>query len=160
MKNTDFKIYLAGAMEAYDGTEKAKIWRKQVERYFDKYHYGVRVINPTDFYDYGSNIDKNDCEIFRFDLYNLKTSNLVLVNLDCIRKSVGTCIEIYEAYRSGIPVIAFLNEEDAYVMNREDLRNKIHTWIYECCTRIETGETALSRALTHISDYYLPFCKR
>lgn len=148
----EFSIYTAGAMEAYQGTDKAKIWRKTARIYFEKYQQNVRVINPTDYYNFDCKLDKNDCEIFRFDLHKVKTSDLILVNLDSIRQSIGTCIEVYEAYRNGIPVIGFLDSE---VSNKEELRNKIHTWVYECCTRIETGNRAFENALEYICDYYL-----
>ena len=36
---------------------------------------------------------------------------VILVNLNDIRKSIGTCIEVYEAYKKDIPVIGFLNDE-------------------------------------------------
>lgn len=151
----EFKIYTAGAMEAYQGTDKAKIWRKTARIYFEKFRLNainVRVINPTDYYNFDCKLDNNDCEIFRFDLYKVKSADVVLVNLDSIRQSIGTCIEVYEAYRSGIPVIGFLDSE---ISSKDELRNKIHTWVYECCTRIETGNRAFENALEHISDYYL-----
>lgn len=53
------------------------------------------------------------------------------MNLNDIRKSIGTCIEVYEAYKSDIPVIGFLDEE----LPVEAMVNLIHPWIYCCIDR-------------------------
>ena len=146
-----YEIYTAGAMEAYDGTGKANEWREKVKDYFENSFRNVFIINPVDFYSYGSNLHKTESEIFRYDLFRLKKAHVVLVNLDCIRKSIGTCIELYEAFKSGIPVIGFIDKE----LNREGLIKEIHPWIYECITRIETGKYAREKAIAHIENYYL-----
>lgn len=144
------KIYLAGAMEAYHGTNKAETWRNDVKEYFRKYSNDIKAISPTDYYSYGKNYHKSDKEVFRFDLHKVKTSDLVLVNLNDIRKSIGTCIEVYEAYKSEIPVIGFLDNE----LSVDKMIKLIHPWIYCCVDRIETGEDSMVRACNYIMDYY------
>ena len=146
-----YEIYTAGAMEAYDGTDKASEWREKTERYFEDNFRNVFIVNPVDFYSYGSNLHKTESEIFRYDLFRLKKAHVVLVNLDSIRKSIGTCIEVYEAYKSGIPVIGFIGDE----LDKEELIKKIHPWIHECITRTETGTYAREKAIAHIENYYL-----
>lgn len=143
-------IYTAGAMEAYANTNKAKKWRDEAKDFFEKYTDNFIVINPTEYYSYGKNYHKNYHEIFRFDLHKVKKSDLVLVNLNDIRKSIGTCIEVYEAHKSGIPVIGFIDEK----LPNELLINLVHPWIYYCVDRIETGKNSMDQAFNYIISYY------
>lgn len=143
------KIYTAGAMEIHEGTDIAREWRIQVEDYFERDKIAT-IINPTRYYEYGKNYHKTDMEVFRFDLHKVRNADLILVNLADIRKSVGTCIEVYEAYRSGLPVIGFITDD----IKGEELTRLIHPWIECCANRIETGEFALEEAMIHITKYY------
>lgn len=143
-------IYTAGAVEAYANTNKAEKWRDDVKEFFEKHSDNFKVINPTDYYTYGKNYYKTDTEVFRFDLRKVKSSDVVLVNLNDIRKSIGTCIEVYEAYKSDIPVIGFLDEE----LPVEVMVNLIHPWIYCCIDRIEVGKDGMTNACHYIKEYY------
>ncbi len=143
-------IYTAGAMEAYANTDKAEKWRNGVKEFFNKYSDNFKIINPTDYYSYGNNYHKSDIEVFKFDLRKVKNSDIVLVNLDDIRKSIGTCIEVYEAYKNDIPVIGFLDEE----LPIEAMIDLIHPWIYCCIDRIETGKNSMLNACQYIKEYY------
>jgi len=144
------KIYLAGAMEVYHGTNKAENWRKGVKEYFKKYCNNIKVISPTDYYSYGGNYHKSDKEVFRFDLHKVRTSDVVLVNLNDVRQSIGTCIEVYEAYKSDIPVIGFLYDE----LSVDKMIKLIHPWVYCCVDRIETGKNSMIKACDYIRYYY------
>lgn len=73
--------------------------------------------------------------MFRFDLRKVRRSDVILVNLNNIRKSIGSCIEVYEAYKSNIPVIGFLDDK----LPIDELTALIHPWIYFCVDRIEMG---------------------
>lgn len=137
-------------METYAGTNKAEEWRIHVKDFFEKNNDDYKVINPTDYYQYGKNYHKTDKEVFRFDLRKVSNSDIVLVNLNDIRKSIGTCIEVYEAYKNNIPVVGFLNDE----LPVEEMIKLIHPWIYCCVDRIETGKEALNKAINYIIDYY------
>ena len=143
-------IYTAGAMETYADTNKAEKWRNDVREFFDKYSNDFKVINPTDYYMYGKNYHKSDIEVFRFDLRKVKNSDIVLVNLNDVRKSIGTCIEVYEAHKSDIPVIGFLDEE----LPVEAMIELIHPWVYCCVDRSETGKDSMNRACRYIKEYY------
>lgn len=145
-------IYLSGAMEAYDGTNKAKEWRDNARCFFYKYCENVNVINPVDFYSYDSCDYKSDIEVFKFDLRKTKEADIVLVNLNDIRKSVGSIVEIYEAYKNNTPIIGFVNKD---LNNDDELKKEIHPWIYICCDRIECGSDSMLKAVNYIKDYYL-----
>lgn len=137
-------------METYAGTNKAEEWRIHVKDFFEKNNDDYKVINPTDYYQYGKNYHKTDKEVFRFDLRKVSNSDIVLVDLNDIRKSIGTCIEVYEAYKNNIPVVGFLNDE----LPVEEMIKLIHPWIYCCVDRIETGKESLNKAINYIIDYY------
>lgn len=137
-------------MEAYANTDKAEKWRKEVKHFFDEYSDNFKIINPTDYYAYGKYYHKTDVEVFRFDLHKVKKSDIVLANLNDIRKSIGTCIEVYEAHKNDIPVIGFLGEE----LPVEAMVELIHPWIYCCVDRIETGKDSLIEACRYIKEYY------
>ena len=111
---------------------------------------GVQTCALPIYYQYGKNYHKTDKEVFRFDLRKVSNSDIVLVNLNDIRKSIGTCIEVYEAYKNNIPVVGFLNDE----LPVEEMIKLIHPWIYCCVDRIETGKESLSKAINYIIDYY------
>lgn len=137
-------------METYAGTNKAEEWRIHVKDFFEKNNDDYKVINPTDYYQYGKNYHKTDKEVFRFDIRKVSHSDIILVNLKDIRKSIGSCIEIYEAYKNNIPVIGFLDDE----LSVEEIVQLIHPWIYCCVDRIETGKNSLDKAIKYIMDYY------
>ena len=153
------RIYLAGAMEAYKDTNEAKEWRDEVKEYFVDYCNNFECVSPLDYYSFEHNIAKRSAEIMRFDLRKVKESDVVLVNLKDIRKSVGSCDEILYAYLLGKPVIGFLEEE---IGNRKELEQYVHSWKFEQIDRIETGYDALLNACEYIKDYYfyvLSMCK-
>lgn len=145
------KIYTAGAMEIYGNSNIASKWRKDVEKYFVNKGHNTIIINPTNYYNFNKNLHKNEREVFTFDLYNVKKSNVIIVNLNDIRKSVGSCMECYAAYENNIPVIGFIDTEQT----EEELIKIIHPWIYCCCNRIETGEDSLWKVCDYIENYYL-----
>lgn len=43
----------------------------------------------------------------QFDLMKVKSSDIVIVNLNGLNASIGSCIECYEAWKKDIPVLAF-----------------------------------------------------
>lgn len=145
------KIYLCGAMEAYKDSNEAEKWRNEVKRFFADYCMNFECISPTDYYSFKYNIAKSNAEIMRFDLRKLKESDVVLVNLKDIRKSLGSSDEILYAYLLGKPVIGFLEEE---IGNRKELEQYVHSWKFEQIDRIETGYDAMLSACEYIKDYY------
>lgn len=144
-------IYLAGSMEAISD-EDAKKWRKEVKKYYIDNSLDFECINPLDYYSYRESYHTNDFEVFRFDIQKIKTSDLVLVNLDHIRNSVGTCDEIMYAYLNDIPVIGFLETEN--ILPENAIIKTVHPWKYLQINRIETGKNAMQKACEYIENYY------
>ena len=139
-----FKIYLSGAMSGISWDEQTK-WRRQFQNAikFGDYDYEKKVtfFDPTQYYNFEEKRHKNEREVFEFDLYNLRNSNLVIVNLgNNGDKSIGTSMELILAKELRIPVIAFNRNEET------------HPWILECCTRVCDN---LKEVVEHIVDFYL-----
>jgi hypothetical protein len=75
-----------------------------------------------------------------FDLYNLRKSNLVVVNFNA-PQSIGTAMELMVAKENKIPVIG-LNKDET----------KLHPWLIECCTRICDS---FREIVNHVVNFYL-----
>lgn len=148
------KIYLAGAMEAYENTNEAKEWRDKVVEYFKNYSDDFECVSPVEYYSYSDNCSKRSSEIMRFDLRKVRETNILLVNLKDIRKSVGTCDEIFYAYMKGNPIIGFIETSDNAFAERNYLENYVHPWKYEQIDRIEVGQDALFDACEYIKNFY------
>ena len=116
------RIYLAGAIGCYQpGSREPVEWRKYTENevqhlYNEKFY----TFDPMDYYQYGSDFHQSEREPMIYDLRAVENSDVVLVNLKDINKSIGTSDEILTAYRKNIPVIGFLKTEEV-LMNKEEL---------------------------------------
>lgn len=142
MKN--FKIYLSGAMSGVSWEVQTK-WRRQIKDAikFGDYNYkkSVEFFDPTQFYNFEEKYQKSEREVMEFDLYNLRNSDLVIVNLDNGGdKSIGTSMELALAKELRIPVIAFGGSEET------------HPWILETCSRMCND---IREAVSHVVDFYL-----
>ena len=137
------KIYLSGGMTGLSFEEQFK-WRSNVMsaiRYGDyNYEKKVSFFNPVDFYNFEDKNYKTEREVMEFDLYNLRKSDLVIVNFNA-PNSIGTAMELMLAKEYKIPVIAFGVKD-----------NNIHPWLVECCTRICDD---IKKYVSNIVEFYL-----
>ena len=136
------KIYLSGAMGSLSYEEQSK-WRNQVIDAI-KYNYDCAkqpiFFNPVNYYNFEEVRYRSEREVMEFDLYNLRNSNLVVVNFNDI-KSIGTAMELMLAKEYHIPVIGFgVNGQN------------IHPWLLECCTRVCDS---LKETVEHVVAFYL-----
>ncbi len=142
-----FKIWLCGAMSGLN-LEEMDSWRVKAEMLFRElstYTDYIQVINPIDYYNF--ELDPKTYEqkeVKEFDLYQVKNSNIILVNLNHINTSIGTAIELELASRIwNIPIVAF---------NEENMENcEIHPWIELV---INKKCKSLEEAVEYINDYY------
>ena len=129
--------------------KKANEWRNRVLTYIELSPYNkenIRCFNPASYYNYSEQIHKTEQEIMRFDFNQLKNSDIVLVNLKDIDKSIGTSDEVLFSYLHGLPVIGFYEDSDNI--------NFVHPWKIEQMDRIETGKDALKNVIDYILEYY------
>lgn len=137
------RMYLSGGMGNISFEERSK-WRKQVMdaiKYGD-YDYEKKAIffNPVDFYDFEERVQKTELEVMEYDLYNLRHSDLVIVNFND-EKSIGTAMELMLAKELHIPIIG-LNKD----------KRELHPWLECCCNRMCDDMTEL---VSHIVQFYL-----
>lgn len=136
------KIYLSGGMGNVSFEEQSK-WRKQIIDAIT-YNYDCEkkplFFNPVNYYNFEEVRHRSEREAMEFDLYNLRNSNLVVVNFND-PKSIGTAMELMLAKERNIPVVGFgVNGQT------------IHPWLLECCTRVCDS---LKEAVNHVAEFYL-----
>ena len=125
-------IYLAGRMGGLTKTEYntwREVLRKKLEIAAECCNSIIQVINPADYFYFDNMEGHTDKEIMQFDLNMVRQSGIVIANVNGINESIGTSIEVYEANRLNIPVIAYSDVLDA---KKGDIFDKIHPWIKEC----------------------------
>ena len=136
------KIYLSGGMSGVSFKEQSK-WRSNIMdeiRYNRECTKNPTFFNPVMYYNFEEKLHKSEKEIMEFDLYNLRNSDLVVVNFNN-PASIGTAMELMLAKERNIPVIAFgINNQD------------VHPWLLECCTRICDD---IRETVNHVVEFYL-----
>lgn len=142
----NLSIYLAGAMSG-KSFDEMNTWRVEIKNMLTHmgsyYDCDVKVVNPIDYYNFNEKRHKSEKEVMQFDLSLVKKSDIVIVSLDGINTSIGTSMELYECYRSNIPVIAFGSDEEY---------ENAHPWIKECIIRHESN---MEDTATYIKEFYM-----
>lgn len=137
------KIYLSGGMTGLSYDDSIK-WRNKIKDAikFGDYNLGKTPIffNPPEFYSPEHNYHKSQREAMEFDLYELRNSNVVIVNFNA-PNSIGTAMELMLAKEYHIPVIGI--NKDGY---------DLHPWLLECCTRICDS---MAECVEYIAEYFL-----
>ena len=137
------RIFLSGGMTGLSFEEQS-VWRTRIInaiKYGD-YDYEKKPVffNPVEHYSFEEVSHKSEKEIFEYDLYNLRKSDLVILNLNA-PYSIGCAMELILAKEHRIPVVAF-GVNGQY----------IHPWILECCTRICDD---MKETVSYVVDFYL-----
>ncbi len=132
-------IYLAGKMSGLSKEEMSG-WRNEFRKTINNFYPAFHIASPTDFYSFEVKKHKTEREVMDYDLWLVKNSTLIVVNLDH-PNSLGTAIELYEANKHcGIPVIGFGTKVN-------------HPWIEECVTvKLDT----MDEVIEHIIEFYVP----
>lgn len=122
--------------------EEQTEWRRQVMDIINNsYHKkSVTFFDPTRFYNFKEKHQKSEREVMEFDLYNLRDSDLVIVNINN-QRSLGTMSELILAKEYRIPVIGWNSCDE-----------ELHPWLSECFTRMCDN---ISDTTEHVIDFYL-----
>ena len=134
-------IYLAGAMTGLPFNEQIS-WRNdftdmiQERRAIER----IMVFNPCLAYSPSDNRHKTEKEVMRYEIYNLKKADVVVVNLNN-QDSIGTCMEIAIAHDHGIPIVGLYDGDEP-----------LHPWLEECCTRVCDS---MDELIEYVADYYI-----
>ena len=142
----EFRVYLSGGMMKFgnDNFDEGNRWREYCREALESCEcdYKVKCFNPNMYFSFRSGAPEysSETEVMRFDLYNLRKSDLVIVNYND-KKSLGTTSEVAIAYDRGIPVIG-LNKDC----------QPLHPWQVCMCERIFSN---IDDMLDYIEDFYL-----
>lgn len=110
------RIYLSGACKCLD--DCGNNWRNRLKNEIESATY-YRCFNPNDYFNYNDKTPKTDKECMKHFLYNLRISDLIIVNLDNSDKSVGTGMELMLAHELHKPIIAFNDNDTTYPWSKE-----------------------------------------
>ena len=141
-----YRVYLSGGMQKFgvENFDEGNKWRLYCKKILESCECDrkVKVFNPNDYFNFKD--DKpaynSENEVMRFDLHNLRKSDLVIVNFND-KWSLGTMSEIAIAYDRGIPVIGL----DFHYQ-------ELHSWQKCMCERIFEN---IDEMLDYIEDFYL-----
>lgn len=103
------RIYLSGAMQDIHKEESVQ-WRECVKEFLPDFE----CFDPWEHFDFVN--QANEREVMEYDLWNLRQSDLVIVNFNFVR-SLGTMSELAIAYDRRIPIVGFC-----------DNANELHSW--------------------------------
>lgn len=138
----NFTIYLAGAMTGLTFKAMAD-WRIKVKQELLKTSAkGLTVINPVDYYNFSYPQHDTEREVMEYDLWRLKSSDLVVVNFNN-PDSIGTSMELMCAKENNIPIIG-LYEDNCYA--------DVHPWLKECCNKVLF---TMKDLINYVSEFYL-----
>lgn len=131
-------VYLCGKMSGLNQNEViAK--RVQIKHSLEYMSKNIQCFNPAAHYNYDVNAHKSEREIFEYELFFVKHSDVVLADLKDINQSVGSIVEITTAYQNGIPVIGYGDT------------TQVHPWILEMMLRTEENA---GLACEYISKFF------
>lgn len=138
------KIYLAGGISGLPMEETFE-WRKNAKKFIEGYAAEYFCcFSPTDHYmEFLGGDEKKERAAMNYDLYNLRKSDVVLVNMNH-PQSLGTMAEIGIAHELRIPIVAFRDK---------DSPDKIHPWQK---FMIDEWFPSLGTAIDFIVDNYHP----
>ena len=142
MKNQNYiTVYLAGA--CFNEPDEGKEWRRRAVNAFrqiDKYDsLKSCVIDPTNYFSYSEPAHKTDKQVKAFYLSKIKECDILLINLNGSRFSVGSGQETQYAVCNHIPVIGFG-------------RDNVYPWLnVDCDVVFDTME----EAIVYIKNYYM-----
>lgn len=146
MGRNGLTIYLAGKMDGLSDSEMRQ-WRNllksELEKYSDMANYKTNVVSPCDYFNFNEQRYQNEQEIMKFDLSLVRDSDIVIVNTNGLNSSIGSIIEVYEAWKNDIPVIAY-DENGDY--------KTIHSWLKCCITR---ADSCVIDICEYIKDFYM-----
>lgn len=148
--NNKFKIFLSGGITGLNDKD-CKEWRDYISVEFLDYSNVISVNQMQHFNPNEETSDSLEKEAMMYDLYHLRTANLVVVNLDKT-DSIGTAQELMLAYELHIPIIGFIKEENL---------SKVHPWIQTEVGKLFTYkddselEEILDSVVYYVVNYYI-----
>ena len=144
-----YKIYLAGKMSGLTYDEQMG-WRNEISRFLEYNTAGnvkLTIISPPRYYNPNDeNAASIEEEAMKWDLNQIRDSNIVVVNLDDIASSIGTHIEI-----GFINAMNSFGHKHIYVVGFGKTKpDELHPWIRH---NLFHYEPCAGSAARYICDY-------
>lgn len=141
-----YKIYTAGKMSGKSYAEQMQ-WRKYMERVIcEQSGKTITFVHPPMFYNYNEPFHKTERELYEWELSQIISSDVVIVDLRDIRDSISTHMEL-----GAVAAANIVGNKRIFVVGIGELDSD-HPWIKESTFRIEKDFDA---AAEYISDYLL-----
>lgn len=122
------KIYTSGKMSGLTKAEAMR-WRERIEYYVEHYcpinAFNPTFIHPPVYYNYEENLQKTEREIFEWEISQTIDSDIVVLNIDGVKDSIGTHMEL------GAISAANKLGKDIKVIAIGKIPDDLHPWI-EC----------------------------
>lgn len=122
-------------------------WRNKIEEAVNfRTDKSVAFVHPPEYFNYEVKNHKTEREVMEWEISQIQSCNIVIVNIDDICNSVGSLIEIGAVYalnmfsQKHINVVGICSSLDIY------------PWIENACLRIETD---CDSAADYIAKYLL-----
>ena len=140
-----FKIYTVGKMSGLTYEEQMG-WRRNIEnRVRYKADVPVQFIHPPLFYGYHQKLHKTESEIKEWELNQVLSSDIIIVNLDGINESVGSHFEM-----GAVNAMNMFGNRHIFVVGIGD--SAVHPWIDLSFIRRESN---IEDAADYIASYLL-----
>lgn len=134
------RIYLSGCTKHAD--ENFQTWRSHCYMLsHNGYYTNLKFIDPISYFNYTNKQPKTDKQCLDLFMWQVRNSDILLINLDHSNKSCGSCMEVEHAYCHNIPIIAF--------------GEKPETWYNWAETRSTAIFETLDKAVDYINDTYV-----
>ena len=144
----EYTAYLAGAMTGVS-EEQSREWRKRIKDAFYQLGSPYQCFDPWDHFSF-NDPEYDPKESLKIDLWNLKRSNVMIVELALNPGSLGTMAELSIAYDHNIPIIALYNSE-----------RELHEWQYNMVDKFfdfkaaaDNGANIYTDVACYVSSHY------
>lgn len=148
-----FKIYTAGKMAGLDPYDQME-WRKHIElsvRHVAEFNgipcANIRFVHPPMYYQYGKECFQTEKEVKNWDLNQVRTSDIVIVDLDTIETSIGTHYEL-----GIVDAVNTFGDKHIFVIGVGGEGKELHPWIEDTLHRREAD---YNDAAEYIVNYLL-----
>lgn len=142
-----FKIYTVGKMKNISFQEQME-WRNDIATLIkNRTEQSLDFIHPPMFYNYEQKDYKTEQEVKDWELNQVKSSDILIVNLDGINDSIGSHFELCTA-----ELINSIKDKHIFIIGIGKSKEPIHPWIELCLFRQEDN---YEDAADYIVNYLL-----
>lgn len=125
------KVYTCGGMKN-KSTIEAMAWRNELENCLNMSGVVASVFKPPEFYNYDEFKQQSEAEIKEFELAKLRESDVLVVELNGVESSVGSCMELGYAN-----AMNDFGDKHIFIIAYNNIEKNVHPWVMDSCIRVE-----------------------